>query len=217
MINPLIKKTIDYVKKKLAAETGGQDWFHTERVWKMAMQLQALEGGNLQIIQLSSLLHDIGDYKHYEFNEQKGTLVLKATMDILEIDDLSQQRIFEIASEAQFNGIDTKVPSTIEGKIVQDADWLDALGAVGIARTFANGALVKRVMYDPKRKVRANLTKQDFQHRKHEGTSLNYFYEKTLQLPMMMNTDAGRQMATKRAHFVEKFIEEFLEEWKGER
>ncbi len=217
MMNPLIKKTADYVKKKLATETGGQDWYHTERVWKMAAQLQALEGGNLQVIQLAALLHDVGDYKHYDFNERKGTLVLKATMDILEIDDLSQQKIFEIVEEAQFSGVETKIPTTVEGKIIQDADWLDSLGAIGVARTFAEGARLNRLIYDPKRKARMHLSKRDYQRRKQEGTSLHYFYEKTLRLPQMMNTGAARAVAEKRAKFIETFVAQFLAEWKGER
>ncbi len=217
MTNPLIKKTIEYVKKKLATEIGGHDWYHTERVLKMATQLQALEGGNLQIIQLAALLHDVGNYRDGNFNEKKWALVIKATMDILEIEPLIQQRILEIIEEAQFNGADTIVPSTIEGKIFQDAEWLDCLGAIGIARVFAEGARFKRVIYDPKRKVRHNLTKRDFQHHKQEGTSLHYFYEKSLHLPGLMNTGAARAIAAQRAEYIRHFVAEFLAEWKGEK
>ncbi len=106
---------------------------------------------------------------------------------------------------------------TIEGKIIQDADWLDSLGAIGVARTFAEGARLNRLIFDPKRKARMHLSKRDYQHRKQEGTSLHYFYEKTLRLPEMMNTGAARVIAEKRAEFIKSFVGEFLAEWKGER
>lgn len=213
----LVKKTAEYVSKILSTDGSGQDWYHTERVLNTARQLQALEGGSIQLIELAALFHDIGDYKHYDYNETKGMLVLKATMDILEIDQEMQQSIFRIIEESEYNGEETKIPSSIEGKIIQDADWLDSLGALGIARVFANGGKIRRPIHDPKRHVRQHLTKADYKLRKKEGTSFNYFYEKSLKLPKMMNTEAARTIAKERAKFIEMFMNEFLAEWRGER
>ena len=217
MPGSLVKKTTEYVRKKLYTDPCGQDWYHTQRVWKIATQLQALEGGNLLLIELAALLHDVGDYKHYDFNETKGSLALKATMDILEIEPDMQRKVIASIEEAQFNGDDTQVPSTIEGKIVQDAEWLDALGAIGIARTFAEGASIGRIIHDPKRTARKKMSKHDYQKRKREGTSINHFYEKVLKLPNMMNTGSAKLIAERRAEFIRHFLDEFLLEWEGER
>ncbi len=217
MTASLVQKTAAYVAKILSTDGSGQDWYHTERVLATSRQLQALEGGNSQLIELSALLHDVGDYKHYDFNETKGKLVLRATMDILEIDQEMQQQIIRIIDEGEYKGEQTKIPSTIEGKIIQDADWLDSLGALGIARVFANGCSVQRPIHDPKRKVRKYLTHEDLKMKKKEGTSFNYFYEKALKLPGMMNTAAARKIAEERAKFIESFLAEFIAEWKGEK
>ncbi len=217
MAASLVQKTAEYVGKILSTNGSGQDWYHTERVLATARQLQALEGGNMQLIELSALLHDVGDYKHFEYNETKGKLVLKATMDILEIDQEMQQQIARIIDEAEYAGEETKIPTCVEGKILQDADWLDSIGALGIARIFANGCSVQRPIHDPKRKVRTRLTRNDLKLKKKEGTSVNYFYEKALKLPGMMNTEAARKIAEGRARFIEVFLEEFIAEWKGEK
>jgi len=213
MPTPLVQKTANYVKVKLKNEHTGHDWYHAERVWKMAKKLQKEEGGDLELVELSAILHDVGDYKHFGFNEIKGGLVLRGIMDILEIPLETQDKIINIIDEAQYNGNETKAPITVEGKILQDADWLDASGAVGIARIIATGGHIGRVIHDPKRKPRRKLTKADYQHRKKEGTSINYFYEKVFRLAQMMNTKTGRAMAFKREEFVKKYVDQFLAEW----
>jgi len=213
----LIQKTAVYVKAKLQNEFVGSDWYHIERVWKMAKRLQKEEGGVLELVELAALLHDLGDYKNYEFNEIKGSLVLRGMMDVLDIEEKDQEKLIKIIYEAQYNGNETMVPTTIEGKIIQDADWLEALGAIGIARIFATGGHIKRVIHDPKRKPRKSLSKKDYQLRKQEGTSLNYFYEKSFKLVKMMNTKSGREIAKKREQFLRNYIEEFLAECDGER
>ena len=217
MVSGLVKKTAEYVRKKLSNDHYGQDWFHTQRVWRMATQLQTLEGGNLQLIELAALLHDVGDYKHYDFNEKKGSFALRATMDILDIDTELQQKILETIQESEYKADETKCPATIEGKILQDAKWLDCLGAIGVARTFAEGGSMQRVIHDPSRKVRKKLTKKDYQERKREGTSINHFYEKILKLPDMINTGAAKEVARRRLAFIEHFLDEFVREWEGER
>lgn len=213
----LVQQTAAYVKAKLSNEATGHDWYHIERVWKMAKKLHKEEGGNLELIELTCLLHDLGDYKQYEFNEIKGSLVLRGMMDVLGIEKDLEEKIIKIIDESQFNGNETKVPSTLEGKIVQDADWLDALGAIGIARTFATGGYIRRMIHDPKRKPRRKMSKKDYQLRKQEGTSINYFYEKAIKLPKMMNTKTGRAIAMKREQFLRNYIDEFLAEWEGEK
>jgi len=216
-MSELIKQTAEYVKRKLANDPTGHDWYHVERVWETAKKLQTEEGGDLLLIELAALLHDLGDYKQYEFDELKGMMVLRGMMDILEIEHDLQEKIIEIVDEAQYKGDATIVPSSLEGKIIQDADWLDALGAIGIARVFSTGGRIRRMIYDPKRKPRKKLSKQDYQRRKTEGTSLNYFYEKALKLPKMMHTETAKKMAEARANFIENYIEEFLGEWEGKK
>jgi uncharacterized protein len=213
----LVRKTADYVRLKLENEPTGHDWWHVERVWKMAKIIQAKEGGDLFLVELAALLHDLGDYKQHEFNEMKGSLVLHGMMDVLGLENDLQEKIVDIVSEAQYNADETVVPKTLEGKILQDADWLDALGAVGIARTFATGGRIKRAIYDPKRKPRHQLTKDDYQHKKREGTSFNYFYEKVLKLPNMMNTETAQKIAASRLDFLKTYMDEFLKESAGEK
>jgi len=213
----LIKKTIEYVKVKLKDEHTGHDWYHTERVWKLAKKLQEEEGGNKELIELSALLHDLGDYKKYEFNQIKGNFVLLGMMDVLGIEEEDKEKISQIIEDAQFIGDDTEPPKTIEAKIIQDADFLDALGAIGIARTFATGGKIGRVLHDPYRKPRTRLSKKDYQTKKNAGTSINYFYEKVLKLPKMMNTKTGKEMAQKRAECVKDFLDKFSKEWEGKQ
>lgn len=217
MSTELVKKTAQYVKQKLFNEHTGHDWYHVQRVWRLAKQLQSEEGGNLELVELASLLHDLGDYKQYDFNERKGSLVLHGMMDILEIEEELQKKIVAITLESQYNGDDTKPASTLEGRIVQDADWLDAMGAIGISRIFANGGNIKRVIHDPERKPRRRLTKKIYQTKKQEGTSFNYFYEKTLKLPDLLNTSTAKIIGKERIKFVKLFLERFLDEWNGKK
>jgi len=215
MTENLIEKTSEYVKMKLQNEPTGHDWHHVKRVLNVARFLQKKEGGDLQIIELTALLHDLGDYKQYEFNELKGNLVLHGMMDVLEISPEMQEKIIKIVDESQYKASDTKVPSTLEGKIIQDADWLDAIGAVGLSRTFATGGRVKRIIHDPKRKPRKKITKLDYQTKKRNSTSINQIYEKVLELPDMMNTKTAKKIAKERIKFTKDYLDHFLNEWDG--
>jgi len=212
----LIEKTKNYVRVKLFDEPTGRDWYHVERVRKTAKALQSEEGGELFIIELASLLHDVGDYKKYGFSQRKGDLALDAMMDILEIDNQLQERIMSVVQEAQYNGIETKSPQSIEGRIIQDSDFLECMGAIGVARTFAIGGSFGRPIYNPKRGPREVQSRVDYQKKKFEGTSFNYFYEKSLKLPELMNTKTGKKIALRRVKYLETFIEEFLHEWNSE-
>lgn len=215
MSSDLIKKTTDYVRLKLMNEHSGHDWYHVTRVLHWARILQKEEGGDLELIELSALLHDLADYKRYDFSEKKGSLAMQAMMDVLGVEDLMQKKIIQNVYEAEYRGDYTKVPKNIEGKILEDADNLDALGAIGIARVFATGGFIKRMLHDPKRQIRRKLKADDYQLRKLEGTSFNYFYEKCLKLPSLMHTKKAKEIAHKRAEFIKIFIKEFQDEWKG--
>ncbi len=211
----LIRKVATYVRSQLGKEHTGHDWFHAKRVLLMARRLQAEEGGDLMLIELSALVHDLGDYKRYDYSEAKGNLVLNAMMDILEIEREVQKKIMEIVIQSQYKGTDTKTPNSIEGRIIQDADWLDTLGAVGIARNFATSGDSGRVIYNPSIPPRANLNTIDYQKKKMESTAFNYFFEKSLRLPTLMNTETGRMIAGRRIKFLKLFIRQFLDEWDG--
>jgi len=217
MSTPLIEKTAKYVKAKLIDECTGHDWHHVERVWKISKRLQKEEGGDKELIELAALLHDLGDYKQYEFNEIKGSLVLHGMMDVIDIDDKAQEKILDIVAESQFNGDDTKDPATIEAKIIRDADFLETLGAIGIARIFATGGRLRRVIHDPERKPRRKLKKYLYQRHARESTSINYFYEKALRLPDLLVTKTAKRIAEHRVEYIKDFLEEFFEEWRGER
>jgi len=215
MPTELFEKVSDYVKKQMSDEPTGHDWHHVERVLKIARKLQIAEGGDLELIELAALLHDLSDYKNYEYDEEKARLVLRGMMGVLEISTDLQEKIELIVEEIQYRGVDTKKPASLEAKIIQDADWLDAMGAIGVARTFATGGRIRRVIYDPRRKPRHRITSDDYLHKKREGTSLNYFYEKTLQLPDMMNTATAKKWAKSRVEFIENYIKQFLLEWEA--
>lgn len=215
MSTELVKKTIHFVRKQLANEPTGHDWPHCERVWNTAKKIQAVEGGDLELVELAALLHDLGDYKSLDFDENKGVLVLRGMMDVLEIPKDIQKKIVAIVDESMFLGDDTKVPKTLEGKIIQDADWLDNFGAIGIARTFATGGRIKRVIHDPDRRVRKRMPRTVYLHKKIEGSSINFFYEKVLKLPEMLNTETARKLAKKRVEFTKIYLDEFLREWEG--
>lgn len=217
MASDLVQRTANYVRLKLLNEPTGHDWLHVERVWRIARRLHKEEGGDLELLELAVLLHDLGDYKQFDFDEKKAALVLRGMMDVLSIEEELQKKIVKIIDEAQYIGSETKSAKTIEGKILQDADWLDALGAIGIARTFATGGRIRRMLYDPKRKPRKKLNRDDYLHRKQEGTSINYFVEKVLKLPTMMNTKTAKEIGQKRAEFIKNYLREFLAEWRGEK
>ncbi len=211
----LIKKTASYVRLKQMNEHTGHDWFHTERVWNMARHLQAKEGGDLSIVELLALLHDVGDTQNYEFESKKGSLVLRGMLDVLDVDKSQQDIIIHTIGEMKYKADETRSPSTLEGKIVQDADFLDSLGAIGIARVFATGGNIKRVLHNPVRKPRRKLTHDDYIFRKQEGTSYNYFLEKILKIPEYLNTATAKKIAEKRVRFIKEFIKEFDEDWTG--
>ncbi len=215
MPSELFKKAVEYAKKQMTAEYTGHDWHHVERVLNIARKLQAVEGGDLELIEFGTVMHDLGDYKNYEYDEEKAHLVLRGMMGVLEVPTELQEKVGMIVKQIQYRGVDTKTPTFLEAKIIQDADWLDAIGAIGVARTFATGGRIKRIMHDPRRKPRNRLKADDYLHHKQEGTSFNYFYEKAFKLTDMMNTKTAKIWAGPRIEFLKKYMEQFLIEWDG--
>lgn len=211
----VIENAIKYVKRIFADDFSGHDYHHTMRVYRLAMQIAEQENANMLIVQLAALLHDVDDVKlSPETHEAKKNAV--GFMKNNGVDDKAIASVCKIIDEVSFAGIDSVVPSTIEGKCVQDSDRLDAMGAVGIARTFAYGGSKGRKIYDPDTKPLTNMNKADYQQN-HNSTSINHFYEKLLLLKDMMNTETAKKMAEHRQAVMEDFLEEFMAEWEGEK
>ncbi len=214
MTNQLIENTIAYVKEIFATDFSGHDYFHTMRVYQMATKLALEEKADLQTVQLAALLHDVDDRKlSPETCEDKDRAV--AFMRGQGLPEETIELVKEIIGEVSFVGTDSVVPKTLEGKCVQDADRLDALGAMGIARAFAYGGNHNRVMYDPEIKPALNMCKEEYQN--HVSTTVNHFYEKLFLLKDMMNTESAKTVAEHREQYMREYIDEFMEEWKGIR
>ena len=194
-------------------ENGGQN--ESMRVYRLAIQIAEQENADMLIVQLAALLHDVDDVKlSLETHETKRNAV--RFMKNSGVDDKVRASVCKIIDEVSFAGIDSVVPSTIEGKCVQDADRLDAMGAIGIARTFAYGGSKGRRIHDPDIKPMTNMNKADY-NQNHNSTSINHFYEKLLLLKDMMNTGTAKKMAMHRQTVMEDFLEEFMAEWEGEK
>jgi len=211
----IIKKTKEFVKGKLFGEGSGHDWWHVWRVWQLAKQIGQKEKADLFIIELAALLHDVADWKFQDkFDDTVGPMVAKEWLESLHVDSITVSKITQIIKEASFKGMGVvDRPNSIEGMIVQDADRLDAMGAIGIGRTFAYGGYKQREMYNPKIKVK--MAKNFEEYKKAEQTTINHFYEKLLLLRDRMNTKTGKKLATKRHRFMRLYLKEFFDEWKG--
>lgn len=214
MDNLLISATIEYVKEVFATDFSGHDFFHTMRVFQTATKIAMEEKADLQIVQLAALLHDVDDRKlSPETCENKDRAVAYMRSKGLSEDTIT--RVKDIIGEVSFAGTDSVVPKTLEGKCVQDADRLDALGAMGIARAFAYGGNHNRAMYDPEIPPALNMGKEEYQN--HVSTTVNHFYEKLFLLKDMMNTGCAKRIAGHREQYMREYIDEFLAEWDGTR
>ena len=214
----MIENAIKYVKQIFADDCSGHDYHHTMRVCRLAVQIAKKENADLLIVQLAALLHDVDDAKlSPETYDTK-----KNAVDFMEsngVDNEIIEAVCKVIEEVSFVGTDSVVPSTIEGKCVQDADRLDAMGAmgaIGIARAFAYGGSRDRKIYDPEIKPLVNMSKEEYRQNQN-STSINHFYEKLLLLKDMMNTDAAKRIAEHRQAVMEAYLEEFMAEWEGER
>lgn len=211
----LIDNTIVFVKEKLQNAEAGHDWFHIERVYKNALLIASDEDCDLKIVKLGALLHDIADSK---FNDGDETIGPKVAREFLESQNASEETIVHVISiieNISFKGgnFEKKFTSK-ELEIVQDADRLDALGAIGIARTFNYGGFKNRQLYNPAIPPKLNMSKEEY--KKSESPTLNHFYEKLLLLKDKMNTPTGKKLAEQRHHFMEHFLAQFYAEWDGE-
>lgn len=216
MITPeLIEKAANYVKLKTANESAGHDWFHVQRVVRLAKLLQVKEGGDLPLIELSAYLHNVGDINFHEYSEEKGLLSLFGMMDVLEIDEELKHKVLEIVNFSKYRGDETKSAVSIEAKIIQDANWLDSMGAIGVARGFAAGGYLGRNIYDPAILVRKKLNKFEYQKKKRESTTINSFYEKAFKLPGLMNTQTAKKIAKYKTKAMRDFVDDFMKEWDG--
>lgn len=212
----IIKKTIAFVKKTLKGAEGGHDWFHTQRVFLNAKLIAKGESVDDFIIALGSLLHDIADAKFYDGDETIGPK--KATEFLLSqnVDSSTIEHIIKIIENISFKNslsADSIKFTSKELEVIQDADRLDAIGAIGIARCFNYGGFKNREIYNPD--IRANLNLSKAEYKNSNSPTINHFYEKLLLLKDKMNTKTGRQLAVDRHKFMEKYLEQFYAEWNG--
>lgn len=212
----LIKRVANLVESTFKNEGTGHDWYHINRVRKLALRMAESEGADKEIVELAALLHDIADHKFHDHDLSVGPEKAKAI--ILEYGGTSElaKKVSTIVSETSFKGAGVETPvSSLESAVVQDADRLDALGAIGIARAFAYGGSKNRLLYDPDQ---APVHHDDFEkYATSVGTTVNHFYEKLLLLKDRMHTETGRKLAVKRHEFMEVFLREFFSEWEGYR
>ena len=210
-----IEKTITYVKKQLANAEGGHDWWHIERVWKSAKKIAETENVNLLVVELGALLHDIADAKFHDGDEELGPQIAAVFMREINVDEETIQHVVQIIKHISFKGgKEAQTFTSPELNVVQDADRLDALGAIGIARTFNYGGFKNREIFNPN--IPPNLTMTKEEYKKSDAPSINHFYEKLLLLKDLMNTETGKQLAIQRHVFMEQYLEQFYLEWNGE-
>ncbi|MEO2059814.1 MAG: HD domain-containing protein [Mesonia sp.] len=209
---PLILATKTFVQQELANAEGGHDWFHIERVYKNALLIAEEEDVNLDIIALGALLHDIADAKFHQGDETVGPKKAKQFLQQQNVESATIEHVIKIIEHISFKGGNFQQQfHSKELAIVQDADRLDALGAIGIARTFNYGGFKNRKLYDPAIAPKLNMTKEEY--KKGDNPTINHFYEKLLLLKDRMNTQKGKQIAQERHLFMEKFLEQFYAEW----
>ena len=212
----IINKTIAFVKETLKGAEGGHDYFHIERVHKNVTRIAATENVNSFIVELGALLHDIADAKFHDGDENIGPAKARSFLQTLKVDDAVIDHVENIIQNISFKGGNfTASFSSPELAVVQDADRLDALGAIGIARAFNYGGFKNREMYNPEIKPDMEMTKEAY--KKSTAPTINHFYEKLLLLKDRMNTATGKKMAAERHLFMEKYLEQFYSEWDGEK
>ncbi|WP_258097559.1 HD domain-containing protein [Marinoscillum pacificum] len=210
----IIQATITYVQTELAEAEGGHDWWHIERVWKSSKVIAKSEKVNLLIVELGALLHDIADSKFYDGDETIGPKKAAAFMESLNLEPSIIEHVVNIIQHISFKGGNqTQAFKSPELDVVQDADRLDAIGAIGIARTFNYGGFKNRELYNPAIPPNLNMTKEEY--KKSTAPTINHFYEKLLLLKDRMNTETGKALAQRRHDFMETFLEEFYLEWDG--
>lgn len=211
----IIDKTILFVKSKLEQAEGGHDWFHIERVYKNALLIAEGEDCDVTVVKLGALLHDIADSKFHNGDESVGPKTARTFLEAQNVTEETILHVIAIIENISFKGgnFEQKFRSK-ELEIVQDADRLDALGAIGIARTFNYGGFKNRTLYNPE--IAPKLSQSKEEYKKSDAPTINHFYEKLLLLKDKMNTDTGKKIAKKRHDFMVHFLAQFYAEWDGE-
>lgn len=211
----IIDKTILFVKTKLEQAEGGHDWFHIERVYKNALLIAQEETCDLIVVKLAALLHDIADSKFHNGDETIGPKTARAFLEVENVDEATIVHVINIIENISFKGGNfERTFSSKELEIVQDADRLDAIGAIGIARCFNYGGFKNRALYNPAIPPKFGMSKEEYKNS--DSPTLNHFYEKLLLLKDKMNTPTGKKIAEARHRFMENFLSQFYAEWDGE-
>ncbi len=212
-----VAKTIAYVKRELEGAEGGHDWFHIERVYKNALLIANKSTHcDMEVVVLAALLHDIADSKFNDGNEEIGPEKAKVFLESIGVSESVMEHVVKIIENISFKGGNfEKTFSSLELQIVQDADRLDAIGAVGIARAFHYGGFKNRTIYNPDVAPKMTMSKEDY--KRDNGPTINHFYEKLLLLKDRMNTEAAKEIAGQRHRFMELFLSQFYSEWQGDK
>lgn len=211
----IINNTILFVKNQLTHAEGGHDWFHIERVYKNALLIAEEEECDLTVVKLAALLHDIADSKFHGGDESVGPKTARTFLESQNVSEDIILHVIAIIENISFKGGNfEKTFSSKELEIVQDADRLDAIGAIGIARAFNYGGFKNRPLYNPNIQPKLNMSKEEYKNS--EAPTINHFYEKLLLLKDKMNTETGKKLAKKRHDFMISFLSQFYTEWDGE-
>lgn len=211
----LIEKTINFVQNELKNAEGGHDWFHIERVYRSAMKIAEEEKADKLVVALGALLHDIADYKFHNGDESVGPIKARLFLEEMNLSENLIIHVVRIIENTSFKG--GNFNSTFHSKeldVVQDADRLDAIGAIGIARTFNYGGYKNRPLYNPSIPPNLNMTVEEYKNT--TAPTINHFYEKLFLLKDLMNTKTGKKMAVERHEFMEQFLNRFYAEWNGD-
>jgi uncharacterized protein len=208
----VLEQTRAFVRERCEGEPTGHDWHHVDRVRGAALAIGHEEGADLFVVELAALLHDVADWKFHDGDEEIGPHTAQVWLRSLDVDDETTVHVSEIVRGISFKGAGVPTPmETLEGQVVQDADRLDALGAIGIARAFAYGGFRGRPLHEPDEAPLFAASAAAY--RSHRGSTINHFAEKLLLLADRMQTPTGRRLARARHAFVERFLEQFLAEW----
>ena len=206
----LLPKAREFVQAELSSDPGGHDWWHAKRVSVMARKIAAAEGADPDFCEFVALLHDIPDDKR-GVSEEAGMKLLNVWLNDNGLNPETISKVLEIVSTMSFRGGNNVPPKTLEGKIVQDADRLDALGAIGIARAMVYSGHVGQLIHDPGIPVRSTMTKEEY--RKGKSTAVNHFHEKLFKLPALLNTEYARKIAQEREQFMRTYLDQLMKEW----
>lgn len=210
----IIEQVAREVEKRLEGEGSGHDWWHIVRVWNMAKRIGKEENADMFVVELAALLHDIADWKFYDGDDTVGPKIARQVLEKYSVSAEAINQVCAIIMGISFKGAGVKTEmETLEGKVVQDADRLDAIGAIGVARTFAYSGHKNRPMYDPNKKPSMHQSKEEYF--KSESSTINHFYEKLLLLKDRMNTQTAKNIAEERHKFMEEYLDRFFQEWDG--